>query len=111
MKQLFTLIFILFFSTIFFGATINHYEDHSKAANVVAKYLSTITFDEEISSDASINIILSVTSDNEIVVLTVNTHSNDIRRAIKNALNQKKMYDGNLISGKEYSFVLNVKGS
>ena len=111
MKSFLTLIIALLVSNFNFASNGNSNEDYAKAAKVVAKYLESIVFEESINRDASIKIALTVNEENEIIVLTVDTHSNSIRRTIKSTLNKKKLSAGDLIPGKEYSFVLDVKAN
>jgi hypothetical protein len=111
MKPLLTLFFIFSMNSFLPVSNVFCSEDYPKAAKLVENYLSRIEFEVEISSDTSIRINFTVNDSNEIVVLTVDTPSNSIRRTIKSTLNNKKIGAGDLIPGKEYSFVLAVKGS
>lgn len=109
MKPLLIILFSFFFANFNYAVTPN--EDYAKASKIVAKHLDSIIFEEAINNDTSIKINLIVNENFEITVLTVDTHSNSIRRSIKSTLNNKKVGTGDLIPGKEYSFVLDVKAN
>ena len=111
MKPFLTLFFIFSLNSAISLSNVFDNEDYPKAAKLVERYLSRIEFDVEIPNDTSIKINFTVNENNEIVILSVDTPSNSIRRTIKSTLNNKKIDAGDLIPAKEYSFVLDVKAS
>ncbi len=84
-------------------------EDYEKVAVEINTFLNEIVLDEEISGSYSFEVLLTANTENRIQVLKVSTHSNSIKRNVKNALNNRPIKPGDLFIGKEYTFIINVK--
>lgn len=88
--------------------TRNFEEDYEKVATEINTYLNQIELDDKITGSFSFEITVIVTPENTMNVLEVVTHSNLIKRNVKNALNNRAVKEGDLIVGRKYVFKINV---
>jgi hypothetical protein len=112
MKNILTILITTFFINAYpaTNVSLNYNEDYPKVAKIITKLIGEMTIDEQFNSDLVFEIILTINSENRIIVLEVNTHINSIKRNVKNVLNNKLLSVDDLIIGKEYTFPVTIKG-
>ncbi len=98
--------FFVFNSSI--AITNEYQENYEKVAIEINTYLNQIELDDKITGTYSFEVTVLVSSENTLTVLEVSTHSNTIKRNVKNALNNRAIKEGDLIVGRKYVFKINV---
>ena len=86
-------------------------EDFPKAMKEISVMLNNYFEPSEIEIERGtmVNVIFTVNSDNEIVVLDVRTKSKEVKNFVKSKLNNKLLNSGDLVTGKQYLFQLKFK--
>jgi hypothetical protein len=112
MKTILTILITTFFISARHAPNVNlnYNEDYPKVAKMITKLIGEMPMDEQFNNDLVFEVILTINSENRIIVLEVNTHINSIKRNVKNVLNNKLLSVDDLITGKEYTFPVTIKG-
>ena len=67
--------------------------------------------DFEFENEGFVDVLFTVNSDDELVILNVKTDDSEIKKYIKSTLNSLKVEDANLYVGKNYSIKINFTRS
>lgn len=87
-------------------------EDLPKAVKVMSEMIKKNLENFEFENEALVDVIFTINSDNELVILNVKTNDSEIKEYIKSTLNSLKIEDANLYVGKNYSIKINfTKGN
>jgi hypothetical protein len=108
MKKLIIILLGFFVVSSISAITPNFEEDYEKVATEINTYLNQIELDDKVTGSYSFEITVIVSPENTMNVLEVVTHSNVIKRNVKNALNNRAVKEGDLIVGRKYVFKINV---
>jgi hypothetical protein len=109
MKKIVSFIIVLLFVSTSYASQMEIGEDYDKVSKEINKTLSEIVLDEKLSGDIKFKIVLTVNSENQMVISEVSSHSNTLKRNVKAALNNKQLRKDDLVIGKEYIFEISIK--
>ena len=112
MKKIINLVLVVFVLTTFkvsANNVISFEEDLPKAVKAMSEMIKKNLEDIEIEEEAIVDVLFTVNSDDELVILNVKTNDSDIKEYIKSTLNSLKVEDANLYVGKNYSIKINFK--
>lgn len=84
-------------------------EDFPKAMNQINEYLNQTVLEDKFETLNSVKVIFSVNSDSEIVILDIRTQNKEAKNYIKANLDRKQLTAGDLIPGKQYTFMVVFK--
>jgi predicted RNA-binding protein len=102
------LVFLMSTSMVFANET-SPVEDFPKAMKEITAYLYEAIGEDVIEGQKSVNVVFTVNTDNEIIVLDVRTSDKEFKGYVKGILNNKELSAGDLIPGKQYTFKVVVK--
>ena len=114
MKKIINLVLVVLLLTTFnvSANTVNSFEeDLPKAVKVMSEMIKKNLENFEFENEALVDVVFTVNSDNELVILNVKTNDNEIKNYIKSTLNSLKIEDANLYVGKNYSIKINFTKS
>ena len=114
MKKIINLVLVVLFLTTFSVSAnnVNSFEeDLPKAVKVMSEMIKKNLENFEFENEALVDVVFTVNSDNELVILNVKTNDNEIKNYIKSTLNSLKIEDANLFVGKNYSIKINFTKS
>jgi hypothetical protein len=114
MKKIINLVLVVLLLTTFnvsANTTISFEEDLPKAVKVMSEMIKKNLENLEFENEALVDVIFTVNSDNELIILNVKTKETDIKEYIKSTLNKLKIEDANLYVGKNYSIKINFTKS
>ncbi|WP_136667027.1 hypothetical protein [Flavobacterium sp. H122] len=110
MKKLMLLLGVLLMNVTFAKANdVKPVDDYPKAVVNITKMLGTLTINEDFEKAETIRFSAMVNSDNELVVLQVNTKNEAFKSHLIQKLNYQKVEKGVMTPGKLYSFVVKFK--
>ncbi|WP_136667102.1 hypothetical protein [Flavobacterium sp. H122] len=110
MKKLMLLLGVLLMNVTFAKTNESKpFDDYPKAVVNITKMLGTLTINEDFEKTETIRFSAMVNSNNELVVLQVNTNNEVFKSHLIQKLNYKKIENGVMIPGKLYSFVVKFK--
>jgi hypothetical protein len=114
MKKIINLVLVVFVLTTFkvSANTITSFEeDLPKAVKVMSEVIKKNLENFEFEKEALVDVVFTVNSDNELVILNVKTTDKEIKDYIKSTLNSLKIEDANLYVGKNYTIKINFTQS
>lgn len=115
MKKIINLVLVVLLLTTFnvsANNVISFEEDLPKAAKIMSETIKKNLENFEFEKEALVDVVFTVNSDNELVILNVKTNDKEIKDYIKSTLNSLKIEDANLYVGKNYSIKINfTKGN
>ena len=114
MKKIINLVLVVLVVTTFNVSANNvssFEEDLPKAVKVMSEMIKKNLENIEFENDALVDVIFTVNSDNELVILNVKTNNIEIKKYIKFTLNSLKIEEANLFVGKNYSIKINFTKS
>jgi len=114
MKKIINLVLVVLLLTTFnvSANTITSFEeDLPKAVKVMSEMIKKNLENLEFENEALVDVIFTVNSDNELVILNVKTNDSEIKDYIKSTLNKLKIEDANLYVGKNYKIKINFTKS
>lgn len=115
MKKIINLVLVVFVLTTFKVSANNVTsleEDLPKAVKVMSEMIKKNLENFDFENEALVDVVFTVNSDNELVILNVKTNDLEIKDYIKSTLNSLKIEDANLFVGKNYSIKINfTKGN
>jgi hypothetical protein len=110
MKKLMLLLGVLLMNVTFAMANdVKPVDDYPKAVLNITKMLGTLTINDEFEKAEIIRFSAMVNSDNELVVLYVNSKNEVLKSHLIQKLNYQKVENGVMTQGKLYSFVVKFK--
>lgn len=110
MKKLMLLLGVLLMNVTFAKANdVKPVDDYPKAVLNITKILGTLTINEEFEKAETIRFSAMVNSDNELVVVYVNSKNEIFKSYLIQKLNYQKVENGVMTPGKLYSFVVKFK--
>ena len=110
MKKIINLVLVVFLLTTFnvsANNVISYDEDLPKAVKAMSEMIKKNLEDIEFENEALVDVVFTVNSDDELVILNVKTNDVEIKRYIKSTLSSLKVEDANLYVGKNYSIKIN----
>lgn len=110
MKKIINLVLVVFLVTTFkvSANNVNSFEeDLPKAVKVMSEMIKKNLEDIEFEDEAIVEVLFTVNSDDELVILNVKTKDTVVKEYIKSTLNALKVEDANLYVGKNYSIKIN----
>lgn len=114
MKKIINLVLVVLLLTTFnvSANTITSFEeDLPKAVKVMSEMIKKNLEDFEFENEGFVDVLFTVNSDDELVILNVKTDDSEIKKYIKSTLNSLKVEDANLYVGKNYSIKINFTRS
>jgi hypothetical protein len=114
MKKITNLVLVVLLLTTFnvSANTITSFEeDLPKAVKVMSEMIKKNLEDFEFENEALVDVVFTVNSDDELVILNVKTNDSEIKEYIKSTLNSLKIEDANLYVGKNYTIKINFTKS
>ena len=114
MKKIINLVLVVFVLTTFNVSAKNvtsFEEDLPKAVKVMSEMIKKNLEDFEFENEGFVDVLFTVNSDDELVILNVKTDDSEIKKYIKSTLNSLKVEDANLYVGKNYSIKINFTRS
>jgi hypothetical protein len=114
MKKIINLVLVVLLLTTFnvsANNVISFEEDLPKAVKVMSEMIKKNLENFEFENEALVDVIFTVNSDNELVILNVKTNDIEIKEYIKSTLNSLKIEGANLYVGKNYSIKINFTKS
>ena len=114
MKKIINLVLVVLLLTTFnvsANNVISFEEDLPKAVKVMSEMIKKNLENFEFENETLVDVIFTVNSDNELVILNVKTNDIEIKEYIKSTLNSLKIEDANLNVGKNYSIKINFTKS
>ena len=114
MKKIINLVLVVLLLTTFnvSANTITSFEeDLPKAVKVMSEMIKKNLEDFEFENEGFVDVLFTVNSDDELVILNVKTDDSEIKKYIKSTLNSLKVEDANLYVGKNYSIKINFMRS
>ncbi|CAM4253396.1 hypothetical protein [Flavobacterium terrigena] len=114
MKKIINLVLVVLLLTTFSVSANNansFEEDLPKAVKVMSEMIKKNLENFEFENEALVDVIFTVNSDNELVILNVKTNDIEIKNYIKSTLNSLKIEEANLFVGKNYSIKINFTKS
>ncbi|MFC4815570.1 MULTISPECIES: hypothetical protein [unclassified Flavobacterium] len=105
----FSILVFLMSTSMVFANGFSPVEDFPKAIKEITAYLYEAIGEDGIEGQKSVNVIFTVNSDNEIIVLDVRTSDKDFKGYVKAILNNKELSTADLIPGKQYTFKVVVR--
>lgn len=110
MKKLMLLLGVLLMNVTFAKANdVKPVDDYPKAVLNITKMLGTLTINDEFEKAETIRFSAMVNSDNELVVVYVNSKNEILKSHLIQKLNYQKVENGVMTQGKLYSFVVKFK--
>lgn len=112
MKKIINLVLVVLVFTTFkvYANNVTSFEeDLPKAVKVMSEMIKKNLENFEFENEALVDVVFTVNSDNELVILNVKTNDKEIKEYIKSTLNSLKIEDANLYVGKNYSIKINFK--
>lgn len=110
MKKLMLLLGVLLMNVTFAKANdVKPVDDYPKAVLNITKMLGTLTINDEFEKAETIRFSAMVNSDNELVVVYVNSKNEILKSHLIQKLNYQKVENGIMTQGKLYSFVVKFK--
>ena len=114
MKKIINLVLVVLLLTTFnvSANTITSFEeDLPKAVKVMSEMIKKNLEDFEFENEGFVDVLFTVNSDDELVILNVKTDDSEIKKYIKSTLNSLKVEDANLYVCKNYSIKINFMRS
>jgi len=110
MKKIINLVLVVLLLTTFNVSANNvtsFEEDLPKAVKVMSEMIKKNLENFEFENEALVDVVFTVNSDNELVILNVKTNDIEIKEYIKSTLNSLKIEEANLFVGKNYLIKIN----
>lgn len=114
MKKIINLVLVVLLLTTFNVSANNvtsFEEDLPKAVKVMSEMIKKNLENFEFENEALVDVLFTINSDNEIVILNVKTNDSEIKDYIKSTLNSLKIEEANLFVGKNYLIKINFTQS
>ena len=114
MKKIINLVLVVLLLTTFnvSANNVNSFEeDLPKAVKVMSEMIKKNLEGFEFENDALVDVLFTINSDDEIVILNVKTNDSEIKEYIKSTLNSLKIEEANLFIGKNYLIKINFTKS
>ncbi|MES2863965.1 MAG: hypothetical protein V4666_07585 [Bacteroidota bacterium] len=110
MKKIINLVLVVLLLTTFnvSANTVTSFEeDLPKAVKVMSEMIKKNLENLEFENEALVDVLFTINSDNEIVILNVKTRDIEIKEYVKSTLNLLKIEEANLFVGKNYTIKIN----
>jgi hypothetical protein len=114
MKKIINLVLVVLLLTTF-NVSANNVtsleEDLPKAAKAMSEMIKKNLENFEFENDALVDVLFTINSDDEIVILNVKANDSEVKEYIKTTLNSLKIHEANLFVGKNYLIKINFTQS
>lgn len=114
MKKIINLVLVVLLLTTFSVSAnnVNSFEeDLPKAVKAMSEMIKKNLENFEFENEASVDVLFTINSDDEIVILNVKTNDSEIKEYIRSTLNSLKIEEANLFVGKNYLIKINFTQS